>query len=133
MKPIAYGRFNDLSLEDLMFYTIRAGTCRVWTRSQTSSGYGYQTYRGRSWPAHRLAYYLANDAPDLKGVVIHHKCANKLCVNIEHLEPASQADNVLEMFARTSLEAELTIAKQKIIELEAEVEILKGKGVTILR
>lgn len=39
-------------------WTDRINECWEWQRSVTDKGYGQQSYRGRLWRAHRLAYHL---------------------------------------------------------------------------
>ena len=48
---------------------------------------------------HRLAYELCiGEIP--KGMVIKHKCDNKLCVNPHHLELGTYSENLREAYAR---------------------------------
>lgn len=41
---------------------------------------------GKTMPAHRYVWQLANDCEIPAGMVIHHKCFEKRCVNPDHLE-----------------------------------------------
>lgn len=67
-----------------------------------ATGYARAQYKGKQILAHRLAYCLANDLEpeQIKGVVIRHRCDNPSCVNPEHLEPGTQADNLHDMTKR---------------------------------
>lgn len=67
--------------------------CLVWTGALSSSGYGNVYFRGSNWNAHRLAWTLVNgEVPgDLD---VNHKCWNKACVNVEHLNLATRSQNV---------------------------------------
>lgn len=132
LKPIWEDRRNIRYFDDLLKYTVWApdGKCVLWTRSTNSGGYGLQNFENRTWPAHRLSYYLANGKPNIEGQVVHHKCAVRLCINPDHLELATHADNLLEMHARKSMEAEIKMLRARVAELEAQLE---KKGVTILR
>lgn len=51
---------------------------------------------------HRIAYCEANGLhiDDIADVVIRHKCDNPRCINPEHLEPGTQADNMHDMNQR---------------------------------
>lgn len=63
------------------------------------TGYGRIYGKGRKWNAHRLSWVVHNgDVPD--GSVIRHKCDNRKCVNPEHLDIGTQADNVRDMWER---------------------------------
>jgi len=66
-------------------------TCWLWTGT-IPQGYG-TTYYGRAKiQAHRLSWILCgNDIPE--GHIIRHKCRNKNCVNPEHLETGTHAEN----------------------------------------
>jgi hypothetical protein len=49
--------------------------------------------------AHRWAYIDAH-GPISDDLVVRHKCDNPLCVNIDHLEVGTQADNMRDMVER---------------------------------
>ncbi len=76
--------------------------CWIWTASTTKGGYG-KIGRGRqdegTIDAHRLAYELYV-GPIPVGMVVRHKCDVKLCVNPDHLELGTHADNVNDTMSR---------------------------------
>lgn len=84
--------------------------CWPWTGSG-SLGYGTIAIgagkRGKKTLSHRLSWIIhngpipENDA-EHHGIVVRHKCNNRLCVNPNHLELGTQADNVKDMWVNKS-------------------------------
>jgi len=69
----------------------RPTLCWEWTGARNTSGYGQACLGGRTWGAHRLVYLLVmGQLPDLP---LDHLCRNRLCVNPEHMEPVTSAEN----------------------------------------
>lgn len=67
--------------------------CWEWTRSLTTAGYGnLRLPDGRYGYAHRMSWELSR-GPIPDGLTIDHLCRNRKCVNPEHLEPVTQAEN----------------------------------------
>jgi hypothetical protein len=74
-----------------------SGPCWLWTASLTQ-GYG-QAYLGGKHKAHRLVWeLLVGPVPD--GLELDHLCLVKHCVNPDHLEPVTHAENVRRGLAR---------------------------------
>lgn len=73
--------------------------CINWTGCTNSQGYGQRKVSGKVQYTHRLAYIEAyGDIPE--GLVVRHKCDNRLCMNPEHLEVGTQSDNMTDCLKR---------------------------------
>jgi hypothetical protein len=79
-----------------------SGDCWIWTGAKTSGGYGQSSYgHGSPAIAHRMAWELLC-GPIPEGRQLDHLCRVKLCVNPDHLEPVTPAENMRRMFALRS-------------------------------
>ena len=66
-------------------FVILPNGCWQWIGTITPAGYGKIVIEKRTFAAHRISY--AWHVGDIqKGMLVHHRCENKACVNPEHLE-----------------------------------------------
>ncbi|MER7788592.1 HNH endonuclease signature motif containing protein [Streptomyces sp. NPDC097640] len=91
--------------ERLARSTNKTDTCWTWTGEITPKGYGVLQVNGRRVLAHR-ASYEAHVGPVPEGLVIDHVCHDKSCIagdacphrrciNPAHLQPVTNAVNIL--------------------------------------
>lgn len=72
------------------FYEVDPVTgCHNWTHKLSARGYAYNFYG----PVARQVWQSKFGVLD-KSLVIDHLCRNPACINTDHLEPVTQAENV---------------------------------------
>lgn len=90
----------------------KTDTCWNWMGARRPVGYGTFMGPGRKHvAAHRFAYQLEVGAiPD--GLFLDHLCRNPRCVNPDHLEPVTNAENILRGNGMSARNARKTHCKR---------------------
>lgn len=74
------------------------GPCLLYIGADNGNGYGQFSYGGKNGYAHRYAWERAN-GPIPGDLTVDHLCRVRNCVNVEHLELVSGAENYLRAVA----------------------------------
>jgi len=89
---------------DRFWAEVDVGLCWEWTRSITYYGYGQATFGGL---AHRWSWtWLVGTIPE--GMVLDHLCRNRRCVNPDHMELVTLAENKRRGYSRNAINARKT-------------------------
>lgn len=70
----------------------KTGDCWIWTGSRNGKGYGVSVRDKAKGMAHRRSFEMLK-APIPTGMVLDHLCRTPPCVNPDHLEPVTVAEN----------------------------------------
>lgn len=102
--------------------------CWIWQGTIDSRGYGRLGFNkaGQFLP-HRLALE-AHLGHSIDGLFAHHKCANTSCLNPDHLQLTTHAENVAEMMARQSYLARIAELEQALADYAPDHPALNRPG-----
>jgi hypothetical protein len=87
------GKKRNYPEDVLQRYLVDENGCWVYTGSLDALGYGNFYMQQSSYKAHRISYEV-HKGKIPKGLVIDHKCRKRSCINPDHLEAVTQAENV---------------------------------------
>lgn len=76
--------------------------CKNWEGS-LCKGYGRVRFGHEIFIVSRLVYEINNPDVDMNNLVVRHKCDNKRCCNINHLEIGTHQQNIKEAVERLGM------------------------------
>jgi hypothetical protein len=104
--------------------TLTAAGCWKWNHATNSAGYPVLGQGGRAGLVHRKIVAAVLGRP-LGREPVHHKCANRGCVNPDHLQPISQRENMAEMFARHTYLSRISELEEALRALDPDHALLR--------
>lgn len=111
---------------------IDSSGCWNWKRNHSSRGYA--TYvmlledgRKKNYQVHRLVANIVYG--ELHGQSVHHKCANRGCVNPEHLQVVSAWENTAEMMKRNWYIKRIAELEKALYAVEPKHPAIKGMDI----
>jgi len=133
----------DEARDRFFSYVNKTETCWLWTGYKERAGYGvFQLQTTNPQKAHRVSWFLAGNTIPNDKLILRHKCRNKHCVNPEHLETGTYADNMRdkvrdgtdikgEQCAKAKLTENQIIAIRTNTENKLQKELAIQYGVTL--
>lgn len=112
----------------------RRGECLIWTAGRTTTGYGKFATGPKGGQTHHIAHrWIYSQLVGDPGPVLRHVCDVPLCVEIKHLLPGTQKDNIHDSikrgrFARGSKSGMALLNEKKVLEMIN----LRSLGVSLL-
>lgn len=85
----------------------KTGSCWEWLGWKDNEGYGRFSLHSRSRRAHRISWELLR-GPIPEKLTLDHVCRNRACVNPDHLEPVTNAVNILRGVSPSAIQARKT-------------------------
>lgn len=122
--------YVDRRLADFPAPTPQPTPCRLWQGALDRYGYGTLSGRGKSTSkngqvriyAHRWVWEAVNGKIP-KGLVVRHKCDNRLCYRLSHLELGTVADNNRDAQRRNHLGSERALTPSQVEDIIARREM----------
>lgn len=100
--------------------------CIEWQGARVTAGYPRFRRAGNDYLMHRYAWERVN-GPIPEGLLVRHKCDNPPCVNIDHLDTGTNADNSQDAVERDRMRKGQRHTNAKLTDDEV-LEIYRLRG-----
>jgi len=89
---------NEDKYSRVLEYFVNENNCHIFARSaRDRNGYAVVKIDGKNWYAHKYVYEQ-NHGPVPEGMEVMHLCKKQRdCININHLQSGSRADNMAQI------------------------------------
>jgi hypothetical protein len=111
--------------ERFFSYVIKGPDCWEWAAAKDSLNYGRFWFDGQMRLAHHISWLLSGNSPK---VYLRHKCNNPSCVNPDHLESGTHADNMKD-FALSGSHSRRKVDPQLAMKMREAGSTLKEIGI----
>lgn len=99
------------------------GGCWIWLGRKCKAGYGYLTISRKRWRVHRIVYSLVK-GEIATGMLVCHKCDNRICCNPDHMFIGTDRDNAIDCLKKNrSGRTKLKIEQVEEIKYKAQYGI----------
>lgn len=98
--------------------------CMNWSMGLSRTGYGVYSIGNFTYSVPRLLFNTLRSGLYDDKMVVRHKCDNRACCNIEHLEIGTQSENLMDASKRGRLR--LGIANNKTFLSEEDVRKIRS-------
>jgi hypothetical protein len=99
-------------VERLVAHAKSEDECWGWPGSDSGNGYGRISVNGKTRATHIVMWELYHGELVPEGMVLDHKCRNRLCYNPSHLRPIPGVENTLIGEGPTAKNARKTHCKR---------------------
>jgi HNH endonuclease len=95
------GSFQQLTIMEYIWRNTAFNNngCWLFTGRKQSQGRGQLFYQGKQQLVHRVVFRIMRGKIP-KGKVLMHLCDTPACFNPDHLKPATQLENMQDMYAK---------------------------------
>jgi HNH endonuclease len=105
--------------------------CLIWKGCRGGQGYGVIVIGGKSGRhvgAHRVAWEIVN-GPIPHGLLVRHRCHNRLCINPAHLQLGTHQENMSDMTG--ALRGHTRLTDHQVVEIQGLSRFLGYKRLEI--